>query len=139
MRRANDITRKKMDVVINKLHGCCQLVQGKVSLISINALHQLHIFIFFLAVFHVTYSAITMALGRAKAKLSSSSSSSSFMAIPANNFEPRSWRRCCRFVDGKSGKKKPRAKISSSLMVHIYTYIRLDMLHFFVISSPSED
>ncbi|KAF2929461.1 hypothetical protein DAI22_05g059101 [Oryza sativa Japonica Group] len=39
---------------------------GKVSLISINALHQLHIFIFFLAVFHVTYSAITMALGRAK-------------------------------------------------------------------------
>ncbi|KAM0841594.1 hypothetical protein ACQ4PT_058908 [Festuca glaucescens] len=40
--------------------------QGKVSLISINALHQLHIFIFFLAVFHVSYSAITMALGRAK-------------------------------------------------------------------------
>ncbi|XP_006654121.1 MLO-like protein 9 [Oryza brachyantha] len=40
--------------------------EGKVSLISINALHQLHIFIFFLAVFHVTYSAITMALGRAK-------------------------------------------------------------------------
>jgi hypothetical protein len=37
-----------------------------VSLISINALHQLHIFIFFLAVFHVSYSAITMALGRAK-------------------------------------------------------------------------
>jgi mlo protein len=41
-------------------------LQGKVSLISINALHQLHIFIFFLAVFHVSYSAITMALGRAK-------------------------------------------------------------------------
>ncbi|TVU07518.1 hypothetical protein EJB05_40876 [Eragrostis curvula] len=40
--------------------------EGKVSLISINGLHQLHIFIFFLAVFHVTYSAITMALGRAK-------------------------------------------------------------------------
>ncbi|WVZ78370.1 hypothetical protein U9M48_026093 [Paspalum notatum var. saurae] len=39
---------------------------GTVSLISINALHQLHIFIFFLAVFHVCYSAITMALGRAK-------------------------------------------------------------------------
>ncbi|VAI22428.1 unnamed protein product [Triticum turgidum subsp. durum] len=37
---------------------------GKVSLISINALHQLHIFIFFLAVFHVCYSATTMALGR---------------------------------------------------------------------------
>ncbi|PWZ21068.1 MLO-like protein 5 [Zea mays] len=40
--------------------------EGKVPLISINALHQLHIFIFFLAVFHVSYSAITMALGRAK-------------------------------------------------------------------------
>lgn len=35
-------------------------------LVSLNALHQLHIFIFFLAVFHVAYSAITMALGRAK-------------------------------------------------------------------------
>ncbi|KAM0942157.1 hypothetical protein DsansV1_C15g0135301 [Dioscorea sansibarensis] len=40
--------------------------KGKVSLISMNGLHQLHIFIFFLAVFHVMYSAITMALGRAK-------------------------------------------------------------------------
>ncbi|KAJ4776409.1 MLO-like protein [Rhynchospora pubera] len=39
---------------------------GKVSLISINAIHQLHIFIFFLAAFHVLYSAATMALGRAK-------------------------------------------------------------------------
>nr|CAD1830652.1 unnamed protein product [Ananas comosus var. bracteatus] len=40
--------------------------KGEVSLVSINGLHQLHIFIFFLAVFHVVYSAITMALGRAK-------------------------------------------------------------------------
>ena len=31
-----------------------------------DGLHQLHIFIFFLAVFHVIYSAITMTLGRAK-------------------------------------------------------------------------
>jgi len=31
---------------------------GKVSLISINALHQLHIFIFFLAVFHVSINAL---------------------------------------------------------------------------------
>uniref|UniRef100_A0A0E0KZ99 MLO-like protein n=1 Tax=Oryza punctata TaxID=4537 RepID=A0A0E0KZ99_ORYPU len=104
---------------------------GKVSLISINALHQLHIFIFFLAVFHVTYSAITMALGRAKAKLSFSSSfSTSFMAISANSFEPRSWRRCCRFVDGKSGKKKPRAKISSSPMVqNILTFRIINAMH----------
>ncbi|XP_010539025.1 PREDICTED: MLO-like protein 9 [Tarenaya hassleriana] len=40
--------------------------EGYVALISLNALHQIHIFIFFLAVFHVIYSAITMMLGRAK-------------------------------------------------------------------------
>ncbi|KAK7409854.1 hypothetical protein VNO78_00215 [Psophocarpus tetragonolobus] len=44
-------------------HGC---KLGYVPLISVNGLHQLHIFIFFLAVFHVIYSAITMTLGRAK-------------------------------------------------------------------------
>ncbi|XP_031270276.1 MLO-like protein 9 [Pistacia vera] len=43
--------------------GC---TPGLVPLISINGLHQLHIFIFFLAAFHVMYSAITMMLGRAK-------------------------------------------------------------------------
>ncbi|KAH7519808.1 hypothetical protein FEM48_Zijuj08G0076400 [Ziziphus jujuba var. spinosa] len=35
-------------------------------LISVNGLHQLHILIFFLAVFHVLYSAATMMLGRLK-------------------------------------------------------------------------
>lgn len=35
-------------------------------LITVHGLHQLHIFIFFLAVFHVIYSAITMTLGRLK-------------------------------------------------------------------------
>ncbi|XP_044511924.1 MLO-like protein 9 isoform X2 [Mangifera indica] len=39
---------------------------GYVPLISINGIHQLHIFIFFLAAFHVFYSAVTMMLGRAK-------------------------------------------------------------------------
>lgn len=39
---------------------------GYEPLISINGLHQLHILIFFLAVFHVLYSAITMLLGRLK-------------------------------------------------------------------------
>ncbi|KAH1109292.1 hypothetical protein GLYMA_04G015500v4 [Glycine max] len=39
---------------------------GYTPLISVTGLHQLHIFIFFLAVFHVIYSAITMTLGRAK-------------------------------------------------------------------------
>lgn len=39
---------------------------GYVPLISLHGLHQLHIFIFFLAVFHVIYGAITMLLGRLK-------------------------------------------------------------------------
>ncbi|XP_050364400.1 MLO-like protein 10 [Argentina anserina] len=39
---------------------------GYEPLISINGLHQLHILIFFLAAFHVAYSAITMLLGRLK-------------------------------------------------------------------------
>ncbi|RWW18920.1 hypothetical protein GW17_00017065 [Ensete ventricosum] len=41
-------------------------LQGKGPLISMNGLHQLHVFIFFLAVFHVASSALTMTLGRAK-------------------------------------------------------------------------
>lgn len=44
----------------------CIVMQGKVPLISTNGLHQLHIFIFFLAIFHVVYGAITMTLGRLK-------------------------------------------------------------------------
>ncbi|KAL6190302.1 hypothetical protein ACLB2K_036700 [Fragaria x ananassa] len=39
---------------------------GKVPLISISRMHQLHIFIFVLAVFHVLYSVLTMALAQAK-------------------------------------------------------------------------
>ncbi|XP_077220297.1 MLO-like protein 10 isoform X2 [Tasmannia lanceolata] len=39
---------------------------GRVPLVSADGIHQLHIFIFFLAVFHVAYSALTMALGRLK-------------------------------------------------------------------------
>jgi hypothetical protein len=37
-----------------------------VSLVSTDGMHQLHIFVFFLAVFHVTFSFFTMSLGRAK-------------------------------------------------------------------------
>jgi len=40
--------------------------EGKVPIITVDGLHQLHILIFFLAVFHVVYSAVTMALGRMK-------------------------------------------------------------------------
>ncbi|XP_030925284.1 MLO-like protein 6 isoform X1 [Quercus lobata] len=40
--------------------------KGKVSFVSTKGIHQLHIFIFVLAVFHVLYCIITMALGKAK-------------------------------------------------------------------------
>ncbi|XP_078155519.1 MLO-like protein 9 [Carex rostrata] len=39
---------------------------GKVPLMSTKSLHELHLFIFFLAVVHVVYSASVMALGRLK-------------------------------------------------------------------------
>lgn len=51
----------------------CFRVQGKVSLISPNGIHQLHIFIFVLAVFHVIYSVATMALGRLKVSINQTS------------------------------------------------------------------
>ncbi|CAN1249539.1 MLO-like protein 6 [Linum perenne] len=40
--------------------------KGKVPFVSSDGIHQLHIFIFVLAVFHVIYCILTMALGRAK-------------------------------------------------------------------------
>ncbi|CAA0823182.1 MLO-like protein 2, partial [Striga hermonthica] len=40
--------------------------KGKVAFVSSDGIHQLHIFIFVLAVFHVLYCILTMALGRAK-------------------------------------------------------------------------
>ncbi|XP_021714088.1 MLO-like protein 10 isoform X1 [Chenopodium quinoa] len=42
--------------------------KDQVPLITVDAAHQLHILIFFLAVFHVLYSAATMMLGRLKIK-----------------------------------------------------------------------
>ncbi|KAH9319589.1 hypothetical protein KI387_021358, partial [Taxus chinensis] len=45
-------------------HHCAN--KGLVSLVSQEALHQLHIFIFVLAFFHVLYSVLTMVLGREK-------------------------------------------------------------------------
>ncbi|KAK1314462.1 MLO-like protein 12 [Acorus calamus] len=40
--------------------------KNKVPLISSDAIHQLHVFIFVLAVSHVLYCILTMALGKAK-------------------------------------------------------------------------
>ncbi|KAJ0816176.1 hypothetical protein HanLR1_Chr00c0577g0760751 [Helianthus annuus] len=42
--------------------------KNKVPIITVKGLHQLHILIFFLAILHVAYSAITMALGRLKTR-----------------------------------------------------------------------
>ncbi|CAN4078575.1 unnamed protein product [Withania somnifera] len=42
--------------------------EGRVPLVTVDALHQIHILIFFLAVLHVLYSAITMWLGRLKTR-----------------------------------------------------------------------
>ncbi|KAI8536747.1 hypothetical protein RHMOL_Rhmol10G0281100 [Rhododendron molle] len=44
----------------------CKEEDGKVPIITVDGLHQLHILIFFLAVLHVLYSAVTMGLGRLK-------------------------------------------------------------------------
>jgi hypothetical protein len=44
-------------------------LQGKVPLVSNDGIHQLHIFIFVLAIFHVLYCVITLALGRAKVRI----------------------------------------------------------------------
>lgn len=42
------------------------LFQGKVPMLSLEALHHLHIFIFVLALVHVIFCATTMVLGGAK-------------------------------------------------------------------------
>ena len=43
---------------------CCHTpMQGKVPILSTEAIHQLHIFIFALAVTHVVLSAVTLILG----------------------------------------------------------------------------
>lgn len=46
--------------------SCFYDFQGQVPLVSVEALHQLHIFIFVLAVFHVIFCASTMVLGGAR-------------------------------------------------------------------------
>ncbi|KAH6799325.1 Seven transmembrane MLO family protein [Perilla frutescens var. frutescens] len=51
-------------VLASKASSCT--AKGRVPLITVDGLHQIHILIFFLAVLHVLYSAITMALGRLK-------------------------------------------------------------------------
>ncbi|KAL8532187.1 hypothetical protein ACS0TY_008694 [Phlomoides rotata] len=53
-------------ILAGKKSSKCVDKEGYVALITVDGLHQIHILIFFLAVLHVLYSFITMALGRLK-------------------------------------------------------------------------
>jgi hypothetical protein len=48
------------------LEGSMSCLQGEVAFMSAYSIHQLHIFIFVLAVFHILYCIITLALGTTK-------------------------------------------------------------------------
>ncbi|XP_022148940.1 MLO-like protein 13 isoform X2 [Momordica charantia] len=62
----NNIGRRLLSTQTNVQH-CSR--KGKVPLLSLEALHQLHIFIFVLAVVHVIFCATTMLLAAAKIRL----------------------------------------------------------------------
>ncbi|XP_077236954.1 MLO-like protein 3 isoform X2 [Tasmannia lanceolata] len=61
---SSEIHRKLSSSAVSVSDHCG--TKGMVSLVSQNGIHQLHIFIFVLAVMHVLYCVMTMALGRAK-------------------------------------------------------------------------
>ncbi|KAK4853004.1 hypothetical protein QYF36_002220 [Acer negundo] len=61
---AGDMTRRVLAADAGVGDYCSS--KGKISLISQSGMHQLHIFIFVLAVFHVLYSVVTIALAKAK-------------------------------------------------------------------------
>ena len=58
--------RKKCSISYHSMKFLVSYLQNQVPLISSDGIHQLHIFIFVLAVTHVLYSITTMALGRLK-------------------------------------------------------------------------
>ncbi|XP_010550512.1 PREDICTED: MLO-like protein 10 isoform X2 [Tarenaya hassleriana] len=60
---APDMTHRRHLAADNTSYQC---KKGHEPLMSVKGLHQLHILLFFLAVFHVLYSFITMMLGRLK-------------------------------------------------------------------------
>ncbi|KAL0915403.1 hypothetical protein M5K25_015816 [Dendrobium thyrsiflorum] len=65
-RISSEITWKKQRFLSGDVASDHCTRQGKVQLLSLEALHQLHIFIFVLAVAHVVFSATTMVLGGAR-------------------------------------------------------------------------
>ncbi|GAB2229816.1 hypothetical protein Droror1_Dr00014072 [Drosera rotundifolia] len=60
------LIRRRLQSVNSSANRCA--LKGKAALMSVEALHQLHIFIFVLAVAYVTSSAITMVLGGMKVR-----------------------------------------------------------------------
>lgn len=64
--RCNVPFKKNYLIFINHNLAFSFLTQGKTPLLSLEALHQLHIFIFVLAVTHVIFCATTMVLAGAK-------------------------------------------------------------------------
>ncbi|XWS07929.1 hypothetical protein CRYUN_Cryun41cG0033800 [Craigia yunnanensis] len=63
---SDDITTIARRILASKDDKCAE--KGKVAFVSSYGIHQLHIFIFVLAVFHILYCIITYALGRTKMK-----------------------------------------------------------------------
>ncbi|KAH8503127.1 hypothetical protein H0E87_014440, partial [Populus deltoides] len=62
----DDISHRLLAAAASGDDYCSQ--KGKVSLVSQSGVHQLHIFIFVLAAFHVIYSVVIIALAKAKMK-----------------------------------------------------------------------
>ncbi|KAL1209829.1 MLO-like protein 12 [Cardamine amara subsp. amara] len=63
---SNDFYSPRRSLATKGYDKCAE--KGKVALVSAYGIHQLHIFIFVLAVFHVLYCIITYALGKTKMK-----------------------------------------------------------------------
>ncbi|CAN6978288.1 unnamed protein product [Brassica oleracea var. botrytis] len=62
----NDFYSPRRSLATKGYDKCAE--KGKVALVSAYGIHQLHIFIFVLAVFHILYCIITYALGKTKMK-----------------------------------------------------------------------
>ncbi|XP_018474916.1 MLO-like protein 12 isoform X2 [Raphanus sativus] len=62
----NDFYSPRRSLATKGYDKCAE--KGKVALVSAYGIHQLHIFIFVLAVFHILYCVITYALGKTKMK-----------------------------------------------------------------------
>ncbi|KAF8108300.1 hypothetical protein N665_0111s0014 [Sinapis alba] len=63
---SNDFYSHRRSLATKGYDKCAE--KGKVALVSAYGIHQLHIFIFVLAVFHILYCIITYALGKTKMK-----------------------------------------------------------------------